>query len=108
MGPGDAVTLFNGEGGEYRAVIRTLTRDSVRARVEAHVPIERESALHVGLAQVVSAGDLMDLTVQKAVELGVDWIQPLLARRGKDGADGRPGRDLGPAQPVKLQGAGNE
>jgi 16S rRNA (uracil1498-N3)-methyltransferase len=83
MGPGDAVTLFNGEGGEYRAVIRTLTRDSVRARVEAHVPIERESALHVGLAQVVSAGDLMDLTVQKAVELGVDWIQPLLERRGK-------------------------
>lgn len=83
MRPGDAITLFDGEGGEYRAAIRTLERDSVRVRVEAHAPIERESALRVGLAQVVSAGERMDLTVQKAVELGVVWIQPLLARRGK-------------------------
>ena len=83
MRPGDAITLFDGEGGEYRAAIRTLTRDSVRVRVEAHVPVERESTLRVGLAQVVSAGDLMDLTVQKAVELGAIGIQPLLTRRGK-------------------------
>ncbi|MGH8636972.1 MAG: RNA methyltransferase PUA domain-containing protein, partial [Burkholderiales bacterium] len=53
MRPGDAITLFDGEGGEYRAAIRTLERDSVRVRVDAHAPIERESALRVGLAQVV-------------------------------------------------------
>jgi 16S rRNA (uracil1498-N3)-methyltransferase len=88
MRPGDAITLFDGDGGEYRGAIRTQERDSVRVRVEAHVPVERESALRVGLAQVVSAGDLMDLTVQKAVELGVVWIQPLLARRGKVRLDG--------------------
>ena len=80
---GDAVTLFDGAGGEYRAQLRTLERDCVRVRVEAHDAIERESALRVGLAQVISAGELMDLTVQKAVELGAVWIQPLLARRGK-------------------------
>jgi 16S rRNA (uracil1498-N3)-methyltransferase len=39
--------------------------------------------LRVGLAQVVSAGERMDLTVQKAVELGAVWVQPLLSRRGK-------------------------
>jgi 16S rRNA (uracil1498-N3)-methyltransferase len=88
MRPGDAITLFDGEGGEYRGAIRTLERDSVRVRVETHVAVERESALRVGLAQVVSASDLMDLTVQKAVELGVVWIQPLLARRGKVRLDG--------------------
>jgi 16S rRNA (uracil1498-N3)-methyltransferase len=77
------LTLFDGEGGEYRATIRSVERDSVRVRVEAHDRVERESVLRVGLAQVVSSGELMDLTVQKAVELGVDWIQPLLARRGK-------------------------
>ena len=83
MRPGDVITLFDGEGGEYRAAIRTLERDSVRVRIEAHAPIERESALRVGLAQVVSAGERMDLTMQKAVELGAVWIQPLLSSRGK-------------------------
>ncbi len=81
--PGEAVTLFDGDGGEYRSVVRTLLRDRVRVRVEGHAGLERESSLRVGLAQVVSAAERMDLTVQKAVELGVAWIQPLLARRGK-------------------------
>ena len=83
MRSGEAVTLFDGAGGEHHGTIRSVERDSVRVRIERFDPIERESALQVGLAQVVSAGELMDLTVQKAVELGVAWIQPLLARRGK-------------------------
>jgi 16S rRNA (uracil1498-N3)-methyltransferase len=83
MRAGDTIVLFDGNGGEYRAVIRNLDRDAVRVRVETHAVVERESPLRVGLAQVISAGDLMDLTVQKAVELGAVWIQPLLARRGK-------------------------
>lgn len=83
MREGERVTLFDGSGGEYCAVIRTARNESVRVRVDAFDPVERESKLRVGLAQVVSAGDLMDLTVQKAVELGAVWIQPLLARRGK-------------------------
>lgn len=83
MRAGDSIVLFDGNGGEYRAVIRSLDRDGVRVRVEMHADVERESPLRVGLAQVVSAGDLMDLTVQKAVELGAVSIQPLLAQRGK-------------------------
>lgn len=88
MRPGDALIVFDGAAGEYRAAIRTLERDGVRVRVEAHTLVERESALRVGLVQVVSAGERMDLTVQKAVELGVAWIQPLLAQRGKVRLDG--------------------
>ena len=83
MRTGETVTLFDGAGGEYHGTIRSVERDSVRVRVERFDTVERESALQVGLAQVVSAGELMDLTVQKAVELGVVWVQPLLARRGK-------------------------
>ncbi|MCC7081221.1 MAG: 16S rRNA (uracil(1498)-N(3))-methyltransferase [Burkholderiales bacterium] len=88
MRPGDALIVFDGAAGEYRAAIRTLERDGVRVRVEAHTLVERESDLRVGLVQVVSAGERMDLTVQKAVELGVAWIQPLLAQRGKVRLDG--------------------
>jgi 16S rRNA (uracil1498-N3)-methyltransferase len=83
MRVGDPLTLFDGEGGEYRAAIRSLERDAVRVRIEAFEPAERESALRIGLAQAISAGELMDLTVQKAVELGAVWIQPLIARRSK-------------------------
>ena len=80
---GDTVILFNGRGGEYRAIVRSNERDAVRVRSASHDPVERESPLRIGLAQVISSGDRMDFTVQKAVELGVAWIQPLTARRGK-------------------------
>jgi 16S rRNA (uracil1498-N3)-methyltransferase len=83
MRSGESLALFDGRGGEYRGAIRSLERDAVRVRIESYDPIEREAALKVGLAQVVSAGDLMDLTVQKAVELGAVWIQPLVAQRTK-------------------------
>jgi 16S rRNA (uracil1498-N3)-methyltransferase len=78
---GDALTLFNGAGGEYRARII----DGVRARVSVEVyewlATERESPLSVSLVQALQAGEKMDLTVQKAVELGVGRIVPVLSRR---------------------------
>ena len=80
---GDPVVLFDGNGGEYRGVVRSSERDAVRVRSASYDAVERESPLRVGLAQVISSGERMDFTVQKAVELGVAWIQPLTARRGK-------------------------
>lgn len=80
---GDGLVLFPGTGGEYRARVLGLDARAVRVRVEAHLPLERESPLRVGLAQALSTGERMDLTVQKAVELGVAWIQPLCAHRSK-------------------------
>ena len=78
---GDAVVLFNGDGGEYSARIVRFSRDGVTVDVGAFNPVERESPLAVTLVQGISAGDRMDLTIQKAVELGVAAIQPVLAER---------------------------
>lgn len=78
---GDDITLFNGRGGEYRARIASIQRLKLSADVLEHRAIERESPLHVTLVQGVSAGERMDSTVRKAVELGVAEIQPVLAAR---------------------------
>jgi 16S rRNA (uracil1498-N3)-methyltransferase len=78
--PGDAVTLFNGEGGEYPGRIADAGR-KVRVELAAWRDIERESPLEVTLAQALPAGDRMDWVVQKAVELGVARIVPLAAAR---------------------------
>lgn len=81
MREGDAVCLFNGEGGEHSGRIARLSRDAVTVEIGGFNPVERESPLRVTLVQAISAGDRMDLTIQKAVELGVAAIQPILAER---------------------------
>jgi 16S rRNA (uracil1498-N3)-methyltransferase len=78
---GDDIVLFNGRGGEYAGRIASVEKLRISADVLAHDPVERESALRVTLVQAVSAGDRMDFTVRKAVELGVAEIQPVLAAR---------------------------
>jgi 16S rRNA (uracil1498-N3)-methyltransferase len=77
---GAPVTLFDGRGGEYAG---TLERDGkkVWARVGAHDRVERESPLDITLLQGVARGERMDLIVQKATELGVTRIVPVLAER---------------------------
>ena len=77
----EPVVLFNGAGGEYAARIVRLSRDGVDVEIRAFSPIERESPLAITLVQGISAGDRMDLTIQKAVELGASAIQPILAER---------------------------
>ena len=78
---GDAVTLFNGDGAEYPAVITRVSGDRVTLDVGVGVEIDREAPLAVILAQAVASGERMDYTVQKAVELGVRAIQPLTSKR---------------------------
>jgi 16S rRNA (uracil1498-N3)-methyltransferase len=77
--PNDEVTLFNGRGGEYAARIASIQRLKVMVDVLAHRAVERESPLRMVLVQGVSAGERMDFTVRKSVELGVAEIQPVLA-----------------------------
>jgi 16S rRNA (uracil1498-N3)-methyltransferase len=79
--PGDAVTLFNGDGAEYAAVVIEANRDRVALDVTGRETTDREAPFAVTLAQAVSSGERMDYTIQKAVELGVAAIQPLEARR---------------------------
>jgi 16S rRNA (uracil1498-N3)-methyltransferase len=75
---GDALTVFNGRGGEWDAEF--IGKRRVRLRTFSDV--ERESPLHITLVQGVSSGERMDYTIQKAAELGVAVVQPLLAKRG--------------------------
>jgi 16S rRNA (uracil1498-N3)-methyltransferase len=76
---GEEVVLFNGRGGEYPSRIAAIERLKVMIDVLAHAAIERESPLRVTLVQGVSAGEKMDFTIRKAVELGVAEIRPVLA-----------------------------
>jgi 16S rRNA (uracil1498-N3)-methyltransferase len=79
--PGDPLILFDDAGGEYTATVEALTRDAVRVTVGAYLDVNRESPLHVTLAQGISRGERMDVVVQKATELGVQRIVPILAER---------------------------
>jgi 16S rRNA (uracil1498-N3)-methyltransferase len=75
---GDPAVLFDGRGGEYEARLFMPGRGHVVAEIGEWRDIERETPLAVTLAQAVSSGEKMDFTIQKAVELGVAAIQPLL------------------------------
>jgi 16S rRNA (uracil1498-N3)-methyltransferase len=78
---GDVLTLFNGTGGEYRARIAASSVARVSVEVSGWLATEREPPLSITLVQALQAGEKMDLTVQKAVELGVDRIVPVISRR---------------------------
>jgi 16S rRNA (uracil1498-N3)-methyltransferase len=78
---GERVTLFNGAGGEFEASVHLVSKDSVVVDVGKYLRVERESPLRVCLAQALAGGDKMDWILQKAVELGVACIQPLVAER---------------------------
>ena len=79
--PGDALTLFDGRGGEYDAVVEHMGRSEVRVAVGAHHAVEREPGVAVHLALAMPANERMDWLVEKATELGVASIQPLVAER---------------------------
>ncbi len=79
--PGEAITLFNGEGGEWSAIIERMGRSEVEVRVEAHQAIEREAARAVHLAVGLMAAERMDWLVEKATELGAASLTPLLLAR---------------------------
>lgn len=78
---GAALTLFDGEGGEYRAELTQGNARGVAVHIIEHHDIERESPLTVTLVQGLAAADRMDYTVQKAVELGAAAIVPVVATR---------------------------
>jgi 16S rRNA (uracil1498-N3)-methyltransferase len=78
---GDALVVFDGRGGEYDATIQRIDRDRVDVKVGGWSAVDRESALAVGLAQGLPEADKMDWIIQKATELGVGWIQPIVCER---------------------------
>ena len=79
--PGAALTLFNGEGGQYRATLAESGKRRATAVIDAHEANEAEAPYPVTLAQGLPEGSKMDWIIEKAVELGVAAIQPLAAAR---------------------------
>jgi len=78
---GSPVILFNGQGGEYTATIEAVKRDAVTVRIGAHQAIERESPLATTLLQGIARGEKMDQILQKATELGVTRVVPVMTTR---------------------------
>jgi 16S rRNA (uracil1498-N3)-methyltransferase len=78
---GEPIAVFNGLGGEYAARVAKIGKKGVEVETGEHSALERESPLAVTLVQAVSSGEKMDFTIQKAIELGVAAIQPVLSAK---------------------------
>lgn len=76
-----AITLFNGQGGEFEATLVDVQKRSCVVKIEKFIETSNESPLHLHLGQVISRGDRMEFVIQKAVELGVNEITPLISER---------------------------
>jgi 16S rRNA (uracil1498-N3)-methyltransferase len=81
MQPGDDLTLFNGQGGEFEAKILHMGRSQVDVQIGMHHAVEREAAREVHLAIGMPANERMDWLIEKATELGAASIQPLMTER---------------------------
>ncbi len=79
--PGQALTLFNGEGGEFEATVTQMGRSEVTVRVGQPQPLDRAAQRAVTLALGMPANERMDWLVEKATELGVTALQPLMSDR---------------------------
>ncbi len=79
--PGAQITLFDGRGGQWQAEVLEMGRKTVSARVLAHQPVDCELACPVTLAPGMPANERMDALVEKATELGVALIAPLVCER---------------------------
>ena len=89
---GDAITLFDGTGGEYAATLAGITKRSVTAAIDGFDAVERESPLRIALVQAVLAADAMDYAIRKAVELGAAAIAPVTCARSQMLLDGERAR----------------
>lgn len=78
MQPGEMLTLFCGDNREFQARIVDVHKKKVTITITAVESINRESPRHLHLAQAISKGDRMEWVIQKAVELGVARITPLI------------------------------
>lgn len=78
---GDEVYVFDGRGREFRCAVSTSKRDAAELLIEAEVePAKPESHLQLNLCVALLKGEKFDLVVQKATELGVKKITPLITR----------------------------
>ena len=73
--------LFNGNDGEYKACLTSLNKKNAVVLIKDYQEVDRESPIETILAQAVVTGSKMDMVIQKAVELGVTRIVPVVTER---------------------------
>jgi 16S rRNA (uracil1498-N3)-methyltransferase len=78
---GDHLTLFNGDGKDYHAILEEVSKKQARISIASCQENNTESPVNIHLGQGISRGDRMDFTLQKSVELGVSEITPLFTER---------------------------
>jgi 16S rRNA (uracil1498-N3)-methyltransferase len=81
MQPGDTVCVFTGDGGEWLAEVVQMGRRDASVKLLQHASIDRELPAPVTLAVGMPANDRMDALIEKATELGVYAVQPLMCAR---------------------------
>ncbi len=81
LGENASIKVFNGMGKEFAAVLKNVQKKSADFMVQSCTRDESEPELKLHLGQVISKGDRMDFTIQKATELGVAEITPLFSER---------------------------
>lgn len=81
LGVNDPITLFCGDNREFSALIALIQKKKVMVLITAVQDVNRESPRSIHLAQAISKGDRMEWVIQKAVELGVSVITPIVTAR---------------------------
>jgi len=92
LGPGDELTATDGAGGEYRLRVARLGRDSGLAAVLERSEPSRESPLRTVLAQALPRAERFAFVLEKAVELGVSGVVPVISGRATAGGAGATAR----------------
>ena len=83
MQPGDACVLFNGDGRDVPATLRSANKRGVEAELGAPVTVDHESPLRIALVQGIARGEKMDWILQKATELGIASVYPVQSDRSE-------------------------
>ncbi|HEY2627637.1 MAG TPA: 16S rRNA (uracil(1498)-N(3))-methyltransferase [Usitatibacter sp.] len=78
---GDAIVVFDGRGGEYDATITRIDKDRVDVKSGAWHDVDVEPPVRLGIVQGLPEADKMDWIIQKSVELGAAWVQPIVCDR---------------------------
>ncbi|MCU7836437.1 MAG: 16S rRNA (uracil(1498)-N(3))-methyltransferase [gamma proteobacterium symbiont of Taylorina sp.] len=82
---GNEIILFNGLGGEYTATLSEVQKRSVSVIINNFIEKNSESPVKIHLFQGISRSERMDFSIQKAVEIGVHSITPVLTQRSNAG-----------------------
>jgi 16S rRNA (uracil1498-N3)-methyltransferase len=95
-GAGDVIDVVDGRGSKYRVEIEEISRDFLQGKILSRTYRENEPDCHVTLAQAVCRQERMDFLIEKATEIGVSSIIPILTERGliKAGEISRQNRKL--------------